>query len=92
MRPIVWSKRAARNLSLIRRYIQTFNPEAAKSTAKLILKSVCAVSEHPQIGRAGRYGRTREFAVSGTPYLLVYTVQDATVEIIAILHGAQILE
>jgi len=76
----------------IRRYIQRFNPEASLSTAKRVLESVRAISEHPRIGRAGRDGRTREFAVPGTPYLIVYLVQDATLEIVAVVHGAQIIE
>ena len=91
MMPVVWSRRAGRHMSSIRRYIQQFNPEAAKSTAKRILESVRAVSEHPQIGRAGRSGWTREFPVQGTPYLIVYMVQDATLEIVAVLHGAQVI-
>lgn len=91
MTPVVWSRQAARNLTSIRRYIEQFNPEAAGSTAKRILQSVRAVSEHPHIGRAGRNARTREFPVPGTPYLIVYMMQDATLEIVAVLHGAQII-
>ena len=79
-------------MSSIRRDIQRFNPEAASSAAKRILGSARAISEHPQIGRAGHDSRTREFAVSGTPYLIVYMVRDATLEIVAVLHGAQIIE
>lgn len=92
MRPVVWSRRAARNMFSIRRYIEQFNPEAARSTAKRILESVRAVSEHPQIGRVGPDGRSRQFPVPGTPYLLVYIIRDRTLEIAAILHGAQIIK
>lgn len=91
MRPIVWSRRAAKNMTAIRRYIEQFSPEAAKGIAKRILQSVRTISEHPEIGRAGRDGRTRELAVSGTPYIVVYMVQDATLEIVAVLHGAQVI-
>ena len=91
MRPAVWSRRAARNMFSIRRYIHQFNPEAARSTAKRILESARAISEHPRIGRAGRDGRTREFPVPGTPYLVVYMLQDETLEIVAVLHGARII-
>lgn len=92
MTAVVWSRRAARQLSAIRRYIRQFNPDAAKSTAKRILESIRAISEHPQIGRAGRNGWTREFPVPGTPYIIVYLVQDATLEIAAVLHGAQVIK
>lgn len=92
MRPVVWSRRSARNLVSIREYIRQFNPEAAQSTARRILEAVRAVAEHPHIGRTGRDSRTREFSVPGTPYLLVYMVLDATLEVVAVLHGAQIIE
>ena len=92
MRPVVWSRRAARNMMSIRRYIAQFNPEAAKSTAKRVLESVRAVADHPQIGRAGCDGRSRQFSVPGTPYILVYAIRDRTLEIIAVLHGAKIIK
>jgi toxin ParE1/3/4 len=76
----------------IRRYIEQFNPEAAKSTAKRILETVRTVSQHPQIGRSGHDGRSRQFLVPGTPYILVYKIRDRTLEIVAVLHGAQIIE
>lgn len=36
---------------------------------------------------AGRNARTREFPVPGTPTLIVYMVQDATLEIVAVLQA-----
>lgn len=89
MKAVAWSARAVAHLGAIRGYIRKFNPSAAESTARRILESVRAIAEHPQIGRTGRDGRTRESAVPGTPYIVVYTVRDV-VEIAAVLHGAQI--
>ena len=88
---VAWAGRATRHLVSIRRYIAASNPEAAKSTAQRIKESIRAIAEHPQIGRAGRDAGTREFPVSGTPYLVVYMVRDV-VEIAAVLHGAQVIE
>ena len=62
MSPVVWSRRAARNM------------------------------EHSQIGRAGPDGRSRQFPVLGTPYILVYAIRDRTLGIIAAFHGAQIIK
>jgi addiction module RelE/StbE family toxin len=92
MRAIVWSRRAERNLLSIRRYIEQFNPEAARSTAQRILESVRMASEHPQIGRAGHDGRYRQLPVPGTEYILFYLMRDRTLEIVAVLHGAQIIK
>ena len=92
MRPIVWSRRAERNMLSIRRYIEQFNPEAAKSTARRVLESVRLVSEHPEIGRAGHDGRYRQLPVPGTAFILFYMIRDRTLEIVAVLHGAQIIK
>jgi toxin ParE1/3/4 len=43
--------------------------------------------ERRYIGRPGRVSGTRELAISGTPYLAVYRVQNNRVEILRILHG-----
>lgn len=76
----------------IRRYIERFNPEAARSTAKRVLEAVRTAAEHPQIGRAGHDGRYRQLPVSGTEHILFYLIRDQTLEIVAVLHGAQIIK
>lgn len=43
--------------------------------------------EHP--GRKGRVANTREWVVSGTPYIAVFQVADDMVTIRRVLHGAQ---
>lgn len=89
-KPIAWARRAVGHLVSIRRYIAASNPGAAESTVQRIKESTRAIAEHPQIGRAGRDSGTREFPVSGTPYIIVYMVHDV-VEIAAVLHGAQVI-
>ena len=86
---VVWQPRAARHLGKIRGYIRQYNPGAAAATADRILKSVRAISAHPSIGKAGRHPHTRELAVAGTPYIIVYRVRDVAVVVLAVLHGAQ---
>jgi addiction module RelE/StbE family toxin len=43
--------------------------------------------EHP--GRKGRVANTREWVVSGTPYIAVYQIAGDTLTILRVLHGAQ---
>jgi toxin ParE1/3/4 len=88
---IVWQPRAARHLEKIRDYIRQYNPGAAAAMAEQIVKSVRAISAHPQIGKAGRHPHTRELAVAGTPYIIVYRVQDVAVVVLSVLHGAQVI-
>ena len=43
----------------------------------------------PNMGRPGRLPHTRELVVSGTPFIIPYTVTGRGIEIIAVLHGSQ---
>jgi toxin ParE1/3/4 len=45
----------------------------------------------PHIGRAGRILATREWIVSGLPYIIVYTIDETrdVITIIGVFHGAQ---
>jgi toxin ParE1/3/4 len=47
------------------------------------------LTHYPKSGRPGRIAGTRELAVSGTPYVIVYRVENAAVLILRLLHGAQ---
>ncbi len=47
------------------------------------------LTDFPLPGRAGAVKGTRELAVAGTPYIAVYKVFIAQIEIIAVFHGAQ---
>jgi toxin ParE1/3/4 len=43
--------------------------------------------EHP--GRKGRVAGTREWVVSGTPYIAVFSRTDDAITVLRVLHGAQ---
>ena len=42
------------------------------------------------VGRAGEPEGTRELVVTGTPYVLQYRLRPELVEIVRVLHGAQL--
>ena len=84
---IIWSPTARDDLKHVRSYIARQNPAAA--AAKAILEAVQKLARHPSMGRPGRLPGTRELVVTGTPFMVPYTVRDQDVEIIAVLHGAQ---
>jgi len=44
----------------------------------------------PELGRTGRKPDTRELVFTGLPYLAIYRIRGEAVEILRILHGAQI--
>ena len=47
------------------------------------------LSANPGMGRWGRLPKTREFVISGTPFIVIYRIKNNILEIIRVLHGAQ---
>ena len=87
---ISWTKAASEELDSLYDYIFLDNPQAA---AKMVRRIVHVIDEHlvdnPWMGRGGRVPNSREFAVSGTPFIIIYRVENEVLEIIRVLHGAQ---
>jgi toxin ParE1/3/4 len=85
----VWTRPALHQLAEAREYIAIDNPAAASRQIERIEKSVNQLTQFPMMGRAGMRAGTREFPVPGTPYILVYRIAKARLQILALLHGAR---
>lgn len=66
-----------------------FGPGRGRRTALQIYEAVDSLADFPNIGRVGRKADTSELVISGLPFLVVYRLNDGTIEIVRILHGAQ---
>jgi toxin ParE1/3/4 len=86
---IVWTETAIRHLSAIQAYIEQDKPEAAQRVGTTIRETVSLLSEHPNLGRAGRKPGTRELIIAGAPSLVPYRVKGNRLTILAVFHGAQ---
>ncbi|TAL93093.1 MAG: type II toxin-antitoxin system RelE/ParE family toxin [Rhodanobacter sp.] len=86
---LIFTEPAARDLDDIIDYIALDNPAAAEKVFRTIITSSQRLSEFPGWGHAGRLSATREFAVTGRPYLIVYQVVGDTLTILAMFHGAR---
>jgi len=86
---ISWTEPSLRHLENIFAYIAEDNSSAAGRTVVKIRETVRRVALMPYSGRAGRVAGTREISVPGTSYLAAYRVVDGTIQVLAILHGAQ---
>lgn len=87
---IRWTEPAARDLTNICDYTQEHSgPEAARKLALRLYEAVGPLQKFPHRGRPGRKPDTRELAISGTPFLVIYRVRKEVIEIARILHGAQ---
>lgn len=87
---IRWTEPAARDLTEICDYIeQNSTTQTARRVAISIYDRVDSLAQFPEQGRRGRREGTRELALPGLPFIAIYQVQENTVEILRILHGAQ---
>jgi toxin ParE1/3/4 len=88
--PVLWSRRAERDLQAIRSYIAQHNPQAAEGVARRIRDVVLRLSEHPELGARVPNAGVRRIVVSGTPYLVYYRVAEDHVRLMRVLHGARV--
>lgn len=86
---IEWLPQAARNLTAQLEWIAERDPWAAIDTGDAVHAAVQRLADHPAMGRPGRVAGTRELVVLGTPYLVVYRIEQAAVLVLRVLHGAQ---
>jgi addiction module RelE/StbE family toxin len=84
-----WTTPARRDLIAILDYISDDDPAAALAVIDRIEESAHRLHEFPLSGREGSLAETRELPIPGLPYLLVYRVRDASIEILRVLHGAR---
>ena len=84
-----WLDEAVTDLKALRTHIAHDNPSAAAEVAQRIREAVRILADYPAAGRPGRVPHTREFIISGTPYILPYRVRADAVEILRVLHAAQ---
>jgi toxin ParE1/3/4 len=88
MKP-VWTRAAIRDLIHARDYIARENPAAAREIASRIVDATERVIQFPEVGRVGRVNGTREMAVPGTQYVIVYRLKKTAVHFLRVLHGRQ---
>ncbi len=86
---IEWSLFAVEDRTRIFDYIEQDNPTAAIAVDERIMEQTAKLARFPESGRPGRVDATRELVVGQTPFIVVYHVQNDTVRILRILHGAQ---
>jgi plasmid stabilization system protein ParE len=87
---VIFSPRARRRLREIHRHIAKDNPGAAIRSVDRIVYVAGFLADHPRLGR-DYDGRTRALMVSGLPYRIHYSLDEAAgiVEIITVAHTSQ---
>ncbi|MGD9889110.1 MAG: type II toxin-antitoxin system RelE/ParE family toxin [Halothiobacillaceae bacterium] len=87
---LVWSLAAQQQRFEQLDYIAQKHPLAAIRLDEEIEKQVDYLLAQPQMGRPGRISTTRELVIQRTPFILVYRINQERIEILRLLHGAQI--
>lgn len=90
---VEWSKAAQRNLDAIEAYIAKDNSRAAtKTVLKIVKRTFSQLSGQPSSGKPGRIDGTRELIFSEFPYIVIYTVRNETIYILAVFHTSRDIE
>ena len=84
-----WTEPAAAELAEHYDYYRAHNPAAARRLRKAIMDGAKRLQRFPRMGKPGRVEGTRELVIAGTPFILVYDVSAAQVEILHLYHGRQ---
>jgi len=84
-----WTEPAAQDIEHIAEYIQKERPDSATAVARSLFDAVDLLGYMLARGRVGRIPGTRELVVSGLPYIIVYRLTSAAVQILRIYHGAR---
>ena len=83
-----WTPEAANDLAAISAYLVRHLPGYRDQTINKLYRAILELRRFPRRGREGIEG-TRELLFPPMPYVVVYRLQDNTIEVVRILHGAQ---
>ncbi len=86
---IDWTNPALADLGEAGEYIAADHEPAADRMIDRIQAAAESLAEFPKLGRAGKLRGSREFIVSGTPYILVYELAIGVIQIRRVIHGAR---
>lgn len=86
---VVWLARAVADRDAQIDYIAQDSISAAFDVGDRLMEAVARLTDHPDMGREGRVSGTRELVVRRTSLVVVYRVRSARVQVLRVLHGAQ---
>ena len=85
-----FTPQAADDLRNIRDWIAKDDDRAADRVISRIRQTVMMFAHFPMIGHLGDVPDTREFKVTGLPYLIVYRLASVTdIDILTVIHSSR---
>lgn len=86
---LLWTSLALLDLNNILQYFSEYNENVTIKVAKEFDMAISNIEKFPQIGVLGRKVQTRELFLSHYPYVIIYRINDADIEILRLLHTHQ---
>lgn len=84
-----WTEPAFESLRSHADFIANDDFEQARRLVLRVNEAVERLKQFASLGRPGRLSDSREWMVSGTPYIIAYRIRGDTLELLRILHAAQ---
>jgi len=84
-----WTLEAAADLEQIKDYLEEHNPRLAQSTVVELYQTIRSLKSMSHRGRIGSAEGTRELILTRLPFVVIYRIAYATVEVLHIYHSAQ---
>ena len=84
-----WLREASITLDAHYDCLAARNPKAARCVFMRIVATASRLGQFPHSGRPGQIQGTRELVVPGLPYVIVYRVGPAAVEILRVFHTSR---
>ena len=75
-------------LSIVETIVADNGLAVARRVHDQIRSALLSPNSFPMMVRAGRVEGTRELAVAGLPYIIIYEVEPGGVLVVAVVHGA----
>ena len=82
-----WTPRAVSDLEEIADYLLAVRPEAWNTLLARVELTLDYLLQFPNMGKTGLAAGTREFVLSGTPYIIVFRLKDDVVQILSVRDG-----
>ncbi len=89
---VYWTKNAIAHLSNIYEYIHVNSPTYAKRTVDKITRRTAQIADQPYSGRkVPEYDAEDIRELIEKPYRIIYRIKPHQIDVLAVIHGAQIL-
>lgn len=82
-----WTPRAVADLEEISDYLVSVHPKSWERLIERIETTARYLLQFPHMGKIGLAPGTREFVLSGTPYMLVFRLREDVVQILSVRDG-----